>query len=126
MKEPLWVPKNIVLAIHDELLFEHGGAPGIRDEDLLDSALSRPQNIQSYGKPNIFSLAASYINGIVRNHPFVDGNKRTAFMVGYVFLFVNGKELIALETEATEVMQALASKKMNEKEFSRWLKTNSK
>jgi death-on-curing protein len=124
MKKPVWVLKNLVLSLHEELLVEHGGASGVRDEGLLDSALARPQNIYSYDKTDLFTLAAAYISGIVRNHPFIDGNKRTAFMTGYVFLGRNGKELIADEAEATEFMLALAGNKIAEKDFALWLKKN--
>ena len=124
MKKPVWVLKNLVLSLHEELLAEHGGASGIRDEGLLDSALARPQNIYSYDNTDLFTLAAAYISGIVRNHPFIDGNKRTAFMTGYVFLGRNGKELIADEAETTQIMLALAGSKVSEEDFALWLKKN--
>ncbi|MDF0667149.1 MAG: type II toxin-antitoxin system death-on-curing family toxin [Nitrospira sp.] len=124
MKKLVWILKDFVLSLHEELLSEHGGAPGIRDEGLLDSALARPQNIHSYGNTDLFTLAAAYITGIVRNHPFIDGNKRTAFMTGYVFLSRNGKELIADEAEATQIMLALASTKVSEEDFALWIKKN--
>lgn len=97
MKEPVWIDRDVVLAIHDALLFELGGATGFRDETLLDSALARPQNLFLYKSPDLFALAAAYIFGIVRNHPFVDGNKRTGFVVGGIFLERNGKVLMASE-----------------------------
>jgi death-on-curing protein len=124
MKKLVWILKDFVLSLHEELLSEHGGAPGIRDEGLLDSALARPQNIHSYGNTDLFTLAAAYITGIVRNHPFIDGNKRTAFMTGYVFLSRNGKELIADEVETTQIMLALASTKVSEEDFALWIKKN--
>lgn len=124
MKTPVWILKDLVLSLHEELLADHGGAMGIRDEGLLDSALARPQNIYSYGKTDLFTLAAAYISGILRNHPFVDGNKRTAFMTGYVFLGRNGKQLIAEEAEATEFMLAFAGSKISEEDFALWLKKN--
>lgn len=124
MKRPVWVLKNLVLSLHEQLLAEHGGASGIRDERLLDSALARPQNIYSYGKTDLFTLAGAYINGILRNHPFIDGNKRTALMTGYVFLSRNGKELIADEAEATQIMLALAGSMVSEEDFTLWLKNN--
>jgi len=123
-KNPVWVQKNVVLALHDALLSEHGGQRGIRDEGLLDSALARPEQLLSYGDPNLFSLATAYINGILRNHPFIDGNKRTEFMTGYVFLTRNGKQLIAPEAEATQAIIDLASRKMTEEEFTTWLEQN--
>jgi death-on-curing protein len=124
MKKLVWILKDFVLSLHEELLSEHGGTPGIRDEGLLDSALARPQNIHSYGNTDLFTLAAAYITGIIRNHPFIDGNKRTAFMTGYVFLSRNGKELIADEAEATQIMLALASTKVSEEDFALWIKKN--
>jgi death-on-curing protein len=124
MKKLVWILKDFVLSLHEELLSEHGGTPGIRDEGLLDSALARPQNIHSYGNTDRFTLATAYITGIIRNHPFIDGNKRTAFMTGYVFLSRNGKELIADEAEATQIMLALASTKVSEEDFALWIKKN--
>ena len=126
MKEPIWISKAVVLAIHDELLAEYGGASGIRDEALLDSALHRPVNILAYGGGDLFTLATAYISGILRNHPFVDGNKRTAFVTGGIFLGRNGKTLIASEEEATEFMLALAGKKITDDDFTVWLKDNCK
>lgn len=123
MKEPRWVSKELVLAVHDELLAEHGGATGLRDEGLLlDSALARPENLFSYEKVDLFSLAAAYAHEILRNHPFVDGNKRTAFLTAYVFLGKNKKELVASEVEAIQVILDFVSKKLNEKVFALWLK----
>ena len=122
MKEPLWIRKEVALAIHDELLAEHGGATGLRDEGLLDSALARPENLFSYEKVDLFSLAALYTHGILRNHPFIDGNKRTAFLAGYVFLVKNKKELVASEAEATQMVLDLVGKKLQEEEFAMWLK----
>ena len=122
MKEPSWVNKEVVLAIHDELLAEHGGATGLRDEGLLDSALARPENLFFYEKVDLFGLAAAYTHGILRNHPFIDGNKRTAFLAGYVFLGKNKKELVASEAEATQMILDLVGKKLKEEEFALWLK----
>jgi len=126
MKEPIWISKAVVLAMHDELLAEHGGASGIRDESLLDSALHRPENIFSYGDADLFTLATVYITGIVGNHPFVDGNKRTAYVTGGIFLERNGKTLMASEEEATEFMLALAGKKITDHDFTQWLADNCK
>ncbi len=114
--------KEVVLAIHDELLAEHGGAGGIRDEGLLESALAKPMHVFSYEKAPLYNLAAAYANGLLRNHPFVDGNKRTAFMTAYVFLCKNKKELVASEAEATQVILDLVSRKLTEKQFAIWLK----
>ncbi len=121
MKEPVWISKIVVLALHEELICEFGGQHGLRDEGLLESALARPKQIFSYDDPDIFVLAAAYVNGIVRNHPFIDGNKRTAFMTGYDFLFQNGKTLNAPEAEAAQAILDLATKKLNEKQFTKWL-----
>ncbi|GJL66549.1 MAG: death-on-curing protein [Nitrospirales bacterium] len=122
MKESLWVSKELVLAIHDKLLAEHGGGTGLRDEGLLDSALARPENLFSYEKVDLFGLAAAYTHGILRNHPFIDGNKRTAFLTGYVFLGKNNEELVASEAEATQAILDLVSKKFVEVEYAMWLK----
>jgi death-on-curing protein len=94
-REPVWLDKRAVLATHHMLLAEFGGSPGLRDETLLDSALARPRNRRAYEAADIVSLAASYAAGIVGNHPFIDGNKRTGFMAAYIFLERNGMELIA-------------------------------
>jgi death-on-curing protein len=117
-----------VLAIHDVLLAEFGGAPGIRDESLLESALARPRNLWSYAyeKPNLFRLAAAYTHGIVKNHPFVDGNKRTGYVIGGIFLERNGQNLNASEEEATAAIMALASNTITEEVFAHWLQNNRK
>ncbi len=124
MKEPVWIDRNVVLAMHDELLFELGGAAGFRDEALLDSALARPQNLFLYEASDLFALAATYIHGIVRNHPFVDGNKRTGYVVGGIFLERNGKILMASEEEATAIILDLTSRKIKEEELAAWLRKN--
>jgi len=116
---------GVVLALHDEQLAEHGGSPGVRDAGLLSSALARPQNQVAYGDPSVFDLAAAYAFGIIRNHPFVDGNKRTGFLAAYVFLDLNGWELMAHEDEAVAAVLALAAGEIQEAGFSEWLKTNS-
>jgi death-on-curing protein len=110
--------------MHDRLLAEHGGASGVRDSSLLESALARPKQLLSYGEPDLFDLAAAYAFGIVRNHPFVDGNKRTAFMSAYVFLFRHGHKLAAPETDAAQVVIDMAAGEMNEAAFSAWLRTS--
>ncbi len=126
MKKIVWVPKAVVLATHDRLLAEHGGQPGLRDESLLDGALARPQQLFSYGDPDLFALATAYISGIIRNHPFLDGNKRIAFMVGFDFLYQNGKLLDAPEPQAVQMVLDLTTKKITEEEFAIWLQENSK
>jgi death on curing protein len=120
-----WLLEGAVIAIHLEQVAEHGGSPGIRDVDLLSSALARPQNQAAYGDPSVFDLAAAYAFGIIRNHPFVDGNKRTGFLAAYVFLDLNGWELMASEAEVVAAVLALASGEMDEAGFSHWLKQNS-
>ena len=126
MKEPIWLRKDVLLAVHDRLLSEHGGSSGIRDEGLLDSALGRPQNLFVYGKPTVFELACAYACGIIKNHPFIDGNKRTGFMGAYLFLGRNGYEFTATETEVVLKTLAVAKGKMNDQEYGAWLKMNSK
>jgi death-on-curing protein len=126
MKEPVWILHQSVLAIHDVLLAEFGGAPGIRDESLLESALARPLNLWSYEKPNLFRLAAAYTHGIVKNHPFVDGNKRTGYVIGGIFLERNGQKLNASEEEATTAIMVLASNAITEDDFAHWLRDNCK
>ena len=119
-----WVPKDTVLGIHAKSLAAYGGSDGLRDGGLLDSALGRPENLAAYGKPSVFELAASYAFGVVRNHPFIDGNKRTAFLTAGLFLLLNGFELTASEAEATAVILAFAAGEVSEEEFVLWLKIN--
>jgi len=121
MKEPRWLTATVVHTIHEELIAEHGGSSGVRDQGLLESALARAQNLLAYGKPALAELAASYAFGIARNHPFVDGNKRTALMAAYVFLGLNGQRLVAPEAEAVVMMQELASGTCSEAEFAAWI-----
>lgn len=124
MKEPLWIDPNVVLAMHDRLLAEHGGTSGLRDRGLLESALARPQHLWTYEQSDMATLAAAYVAGIVRNHPFVDGNKRTGFMTGYVFLVRNQLQLVASESEATHYMFALAKGGIEEENLADWLREN--
>lgn len=121
-RTPVWLDKRAVLATHQMLLAEFGGSPGRRDEGLLDSALARPRNLRAYESADVVNLAAAYAVGIVRNHPFVDGNKRTGFMAAYIFLERNGMQLIATEAEATAVVRSLAAGEIAESEFSEWLR----
>jgi death-on-curing protein len=120
-----WLLEGVVIAMHDEQIAEHGGSLGIRDAGLLSSALARPQNQAVYGESSVFDLAAAYAFGIIRNHPFVDGNKRTGFLAAYVFLDLNGWELMASEAEAVAAALALAASEMDEAGFADWLKTKS-
>ena len=120
-----WLREDVVIAMHGEQIAEHGGSPGIRDAGLLSSALARPQNQVAYGKSSVFNLAAAYAFGVIQNHPFVDGNKRAGFLAAYVFLDLNGWELVASEAEAVSAVIALATGEMDEAGFSDWLKDNS-
>ncbi len=124
MKEPRWVSETTVLAIHERLLAEHSGPSGVRDAALLDSALARPRQIFTYDTPDIPSLAAAYAFGIIRNHPFVDGNKRTGFLTAYIFLADNGLELTASEASAAQAVLAVAAGDLGEAEFASWLRDN--
>lgn len=126
MKEPLWIDREDALAIHDMMLAQHGGLAGVRDMELLESGLNRPRHLYAYEKPSLLDLAASYAHGIVQNHPFSDGNKRTGFMVAATFLEVNGMELTANEADVVLSTVALAERKMTETEYAVWLGENSK
>ena len=121
MKTPVWISEQVIFALHEKLIARFGGLSGIRDEDLLDSALNRPLNLFAYGEPTLFELAAEYAFGIVKNHPFLDGNKRTGFMAAYAFLKKNGKELNASEESATLQTLALAAGEIGGKEYAKWL-----
>ena len=126
MKEPVWLRKDVLLAVHERLLAEHGGVSGIRDEGLFESALGRPQNLFGYSKPSVFDLASAYACGIIKNHPFVDGNKRTGFMAAYLFLGRNGFEFAATEEDVLIKTLAIAAGELDEQHCTEWLKTNSK
>lgn len=110
--------------MHDLLLAEHGGATGIRDPGLLDSALARPRQLHAYGEPDTCDMAAAYAGGIIRNHPFVDGNKRAGFMSAYVFLALNGLQLTAAEVDVVRVVTLLAADEIDETAFAAWLRDN--
>ncbi|MEW8537184.1 MAG: type II toxin-antitoxin system death-on-curing family toxin [Candidatus Thiodiazotropha endolucinida] len=121
MKEPVWVLHEVVIAVHQSLLAEHGGAPGIRDESLLESALSRPRQRFEYSdEPSIFDLAASYCYGLANNHPFVDGNKRIALTITALFLELNGYSLTAPEPNAVVIIEELAAGNLTEDDLSSW------
>ncbi len=119
--DPIWIPKEVILPMHDKLLHRYGGSDGIRDEGLLESALSRPQQLFHYEQSNLFSIAASYAFGIIKNHPFIDGNKRTGFMSAYTFLAANGHRLIATEEDALRMTAGLAASVVSEQEYATWL-----
>lgn len=117
-----WLDKAIILAVHDRQIAEHGGGQGIRDEGLLESALNRPVNLASYGDPAAADLAAAYAFGIARNHPFIDGNKRTAWVAARLFLMVNAVEITFDKADATVMMQHLAAGDLSEDEVARWFR----
>lgn len=121
----VWIDKALALAIHDRQLAEHGGGSGVRDEGLLDSALARPQQLHTYGEPapDLADLAASLAFGLARNHPFVDGNKRTAHVCYRVFLQLNHCKLIASDEEKYAAMIGLAEGSIDAAEFARWLRS---
>jgi death-on-curing protein len=126
MKPPVWVARETVLAVHEQLLAEFGGSSGLRDEGLLHSALGRPENLFGNGEPDLFDLVASYGFGLVKNHAFVDGNKRTGFAVAVLFLQLNGVHLEATETDATVQTLALAAGAIKESTYAAWLRKTSK
>jgi death-on-curing protein len=118
-----WLDPRLAQALHAEQLAEHGGAAGIRDAGLLTSALSRPQNLASYGNPDVADLAAAYAWGIIRNHPFVDGNKRVALILCETFLIINGYELDADDVSLTMAFVELAAGTMDEATLAKWLQS---
>jgi death on curing protein len=120
-----WLGATLVHAVHGEQLAEHGGAAGVRDENLLNSALARPQHLASYGTPDICDCAAAYGYGISRNHPFIDGNKRTALVVAALFLRVNGRKLVATQAQAVVTMLEVAQGTLSEPDFAAWIRANS-
>ena len=126
MREPEWLSRAIVLGIHDEQLAEHGGGAGIRDDGLLDSALARPQNRFAYDSAaDPATLAAAYAFGIAKNHPFIDGNKRTAYVAAELFLDLNGVTLTASDEDCVLAMLRLAAGEIDEEGFAGWLRANS-
>ena len=121
----VWFDADVLRAVHEEQLAEHGGASGTRDDGLFESALARPQNLVANGDPDAADLAAAYGSGIARNHPFIDGNKRTAFVAVELFLDLNGFELTASDTDCVLTMLAVAAGQMDEATFARWLRKHS-
>lgn len=117
-----WVAQAVALAIHDEQIAEHGGASGVRDLGLLQSALHRPQNLEANGSPDLAELAAAYAFGIARNHAFVDGNKRTSAVVTRTFLRLNGFDINASQTERLEIWSALGAGSLTEEALATWLR----
>jgi len=118
----LWVSELLLVTMHQEQLAEHGGATGIRDPGLLESALARPLNRAGYGEPDVVELGALYAIAIVRNHPFIDGNKRAGFMAMVYFLAANGSPLRSTEAEAVVAMLAMASGELTDEEFILWVR----
>lgn len=121
MIAPIWIEEAVVIAIHRRQLAEHGGSDGIRDKGLLESALFRPKNKYNYGNPTIFELAAAYGYGIAKNHPFIDGNKRTSYVVTRTFLKLNSCDIQASAIEKYQKWMRLASSQINEAELAKWI-----
>ena len=126
MKEPVWIRLDVVLRMHEEVLMLHGGPEGVRDPGLLESALARPRNLFAYAEQDasIARFAAAYAKGIIANHPFVDGNKRTGFVVGILFLELNGYRFTASEGDAAQMVIALAAGTIDEHAYSAFLRVN--
>lgn len=122
MADWTWIATEVALAAHAEQLAEHGGGDGIRDEGMLDSAMARPRNLADYGEPDAAALAGAYAYGIARNHPFVDGNKRTAAVVSETFLLLNGHSLDASDAELVVAFVALAAGELSEDELADWFR----
>ena len=122
MKKWVWIDPSVILAVHDDQIAEHGGLAGLRDRGLLDSALARPLHLAAYGKPDYADLAACYGVGLAKNHPFVDGNKRTAFVAVELFLTLNGWKLNASDPDAVLAMLAVAAGKIDETGFAEWIR----
>ncbi len=120
----VWIEPGLVHAIHEEQLAEHGGSAGLRDQGLLESALARPQNLASHGKPDVAACAAAYGHGLARNHPFIDGNKRTAFVAVELFLVLNGYVLEATDTDCVLTMLGVAEGSIREEAFATWVREN--
>ena len=124
MSQFRWIDKQLLVTLHDESLALHGGASGIRDEGLLDSALNRAVNLAMYGNPDFAELAVAYGVGLAKNHAFVDGNKRAAFLSIGLFLGLNGYKLKATQVDATLTMLAVAAGEMDEQNFASWIRKN--
>jgi death-on-curing protein len=120
----VWIEESVVWAVHEAQLAEHGGSAGVRDAGLLQSALARPQNLVAYGTPDVADCAAAYGFGIARNHPFIDGNKRTAFVCAELFLALNGQDLAAADAQCVATMLAVAAGELDEAAFAGWLRSH--
>ena len=125
MNTPIWIREEVAIAIHRRQLAEHGGSEGIRDKGLLESALFRPQNQFAYDNPNIFELAAAYSYGIANNHPFIDGNKRTSYVVMRTFLKLNGYDIRASVMEKYQTWMRLVNNQLSEAELATWIEKKS-
>ncbi|MFG6415297.1 type II toxin-antitoxin system death-on-curing family toxin [Roseateles sp. DC23W] len=117
-----WLNADVLRAIHHEQLAEHRGATGIRDEGLFESAVTRPRNLVAYGQPDVFELAAAYAVGLAKNHPFIDGNRRTAYVAMELFLSLNGLELLANDADCVITMLGVAASEISESELADWLR----
>ena len=126
MKSWVWLDPDVLLAVHDEMIDDHGGAAGMRDRGLFDSALARPRNLAAYGKPDAAALASSYAFGLAKNHPFVDGNKRMAFVALELFLSLNGYGLVADDVQCVLVTLSVASGAFSEDDLTQWIRKNSR
>ena len=121
-----WVSSDVAQAIHEEQLVQHGGGSGVRDISLLESALAKPEQLAHYGTPDVFDLAAAYAFGISRNHPFIDGNKRTGWVIARLFLLLHGFDRSASDEQCYIAMLKLAEGSSTQDEFSQWLRTHTK
>jgi death-on-curing protein len=126
MKEPVWIRQDVVLMMHEEVMMHHGGPEGVRDFGLLESALARPRNLFAYSEQDvsIARFAAAYAKGIIANHPFVDGNKRTAFTVSLTFLKLNGLEVTATKEDRVLTFWSLAAGEISEEQLAQWFERN--
>jgi death-on-curing protein len=125
VNEPLWISEEIVRFIHQDQIRQHGGSLGVRDENLLAASLARPRHLFAYSEPDLFQLAAAYGYGLAKNHPFIDGNKRTAFMVMYVFLGLNRYLIDVPEMDVVRMMEWLAIDQETQESLAQWLRENS-
>jgi death-on-curing protein len=128
MREPIWITEDFALAIHERQLAEHGGGSGIRDRAMFESAMARPEQLFAYGggEVDIPEMAAAYAFGLARNHPFVDGNKRTAYVVCRTFLVINGWDLVGSIEERYAAFIAMSSSEMDERAFKAWLRSHAR
>jgi death-on-curing protein len=124
--EPCWLTREAVLAIHAQLLARFGGSAGIREDNMLESALAKPRQLHAYGQPKVYEMAAAYAFGIVKNHPFVDGNKRAGFVAAYTFLGINGFDFTAPEEEVVIFTRGLAAGEITLEEYTLWLQKASR